>query len=146
MPKTGMLTCANDALSGWKMGSFLRDKQNKVRRRHWIPWNWNYGWLWATTTWELNLGLVQENLLLPAETPLQLPNSGIDTTHSKITQRSYVRPFNLTQINDHREFVKQSSGKQLFLWVSHALNNGGRFLKTTEVRVGVPRHREGTST
>lgn len=96
--------------------------------------------------WGLNLGLLQENLLLPAETPLQLPNSGIDTTLSKIIQRSYVTPLNRIQINDHWDVVKQSSGKQLFLWVSHALNNMGRFLKTVEVRVGVPRHLEGTST
>lgn len=51
--------------------------------------------------WGLNLGLMQENLLLPAETPLQLPNSGIDTTLSKIIQRSYVTPLNRIQINDH---------------------------------------------
>lgn len=28
----------------------------KVRRRLWIPWNWSYGWLWATV-WVLGNGL-----------------------------------------------------------------------------------------
>lgn len=47
--------------------------------------------------WELNLGLLEESMLLTAETPLQLLDSETDPTHYKIIRRSYVIPVNLTQ-------------------------------------------------